>query len=119
VSGAEQTDPDGERSVTPVNWYAMLSLAVATLGAFLAVPFFPGGIVASVAAGFLGERGVWFARAQPGRPGRVLSWWAIGLASASFAIACVVALQAEAVLSDPELMREALRQVDATPTPTP
>ena len=108
-------DGDAERpGPLPINWPAVSSLLFGSVGVLFAVQFFPAAILCGVIGGFLGERGMRFANEQPGHPGRGLAWWAVGICAITFALSLTVALQAQVVLTDPELLREALERIEAS-----
>lgn len=108
-------DGGGGRRRLPTNWAALLSLFAGTVAVAYALPFFPGALLLSVVGGYLGERGLRFAAERPGRPGRALAWWALAICAIAFVFALAVAVQAQTILGDAELLRDALERVqDAT-----
>ncbi len=109
-------DDSDERNVgpKPTNWAAAASLLFGSIGALYAVEFFPAALLCGVIGGFLGERALRFADEEPGHPGRGLAWWAVGICAIAFAVSLAVSLQAQTVLSDPELLREAIDRLEAT-----
>lgn len=100
-----------------LNWLAMGSLAFGSIAALSAVRFFPGALLTAVIGGWLGERALESIREDPSVSGRGVAWWGIVSSAVAFAIALFVAIQAQAVLTDPELLREALERMEATPSP--
>lgn len=110
--GKRGEDEEGRR--LPINWPALLSLFAGTVAVAYALPFFPGALLLSVIGAYLGDRGRRFANETPGRPGRALSWWALIICGVAFAFSLAVALQAQTILGDPELLRDALDRVEET-----
>lgn len=106
-------DDDNRRKKLPTNWPALLSLFAGTVAVAYALPFFPGALLLSVVGGYLGERGLRFAAERPGRPGRALAWWALAICAISFIFALAVAVQAQTILGDAELLRDALERVES------
>ena len=113
-SGASRgkRDDGGRRKKLPTNWAALLSLFAGTVAVAYALPFFPGALLLSVVGGYLGERGLRFAAERPGRPGRALAWWALAICAIAFIFALAVALQAQTILGDAELLRDALDRIE-------
>lgn len=111
-SGAGGRRDDEERPSLPTNWAAVLSLFAGTVAAAYALPFFPGAVLLSVIGGYLGERALQFARERPGRPGRALAWWALTICGIAFLFSLAVALQAQTILGDADLLRDALDRVE-------
>lgn len=98
----------------PVNWSALLSLFLGTVGVAYVLQFFPGALLLGVIGGFLAERGLRFANERPGHPGRALAWWGIIICAVTFAFSLAIALQAHFVLTDADRLRETLERVEAS-----
>lgn len=105
-------DDDTERPKLPTNWSALLSLFAGTVAVAYALPFFPGALLLSVIGAYLGQRGLQFAAERPGRPGRALAWWALAICGIAFIFSLAVALQAQTILGDADLLRDALERVE-------
>ena len=102
------------RQRLPINWSALISLFLGTVGVAYVLQFFPGALLLGAGGGFLGERGLRFAKERPGNPGRALAWWAIVMCAITFAFALAVALQAHFVLNDADRLRATIDRIEAT-----
>lgn len=99
-----------------INWFAVGSFLFGAIGALFTLAFFPVAILFGVIGGFLGERALRIASDEPGNPGRALAWWAVVTCAVTFVLALSVALQAQFVLNDPDLLRSTLESLEATPS---
>ena len=115
--GEPAADDDRTRRPRRISWLAVSSLAFGSIAALSAVRFFPGAMLTAVIGGWLGERALERIAEDDEMSGRGVAWWGVLSSALAFAVALFVAIQAQAVLTDPELLRGALERLEATPTP--
>ena len=116
TSGRDGRDGTGRNGTKrlPINWSALLSLFLGTVGVAYVLQFFPGALLLGVIGGFLAERGLRFANERPGHPGRALAWWGIIICAVTFAFSLAIAFQAHFVLTDADQLRATLERVEAS-----